>query len=125
MQLSKHRQCGASMSGIFFGLVVLALVATVAIKLIPHYLQFMTVKSTMNGLQEDPASARMGRKALLDSIEKKLYINDVRAISTNDFVFSRVQGGTELSVSYEVREPLFGNLDGLLTFSHEIKMDKQ
>jgi hypothetical protein len=125
VQNLKPSQRGASMSAILVGLVALGFLATIAVKVGPHYLTFMTVRSVMNELQEDPASAGMSRKAVLDTVDKKLYINGVTTVSRDDFDYSRQKGGDELSVEYEVRETLIGNFDALLTFSHKVPLGQK
>jgi hypothetical protein len=125
MQHLERAQRGATMSGILFALAILALLAMVAIKLAPHYMNFMTVRSVMNELQEDPQSAGRGRRAVLEVVDKRLYINDVRTVSAKDFDFSREGGANELSVQYEVREHLFGNIDAVLTFNHKVQLESK
>ena len=107
--------------GVISSLVLIALiagVATAAFKLGPHYLQFWTVRSVMEDISRDPATAAMGPQGVIQSLEKKLYINDVRSVSRDSFTLEKAAVGRELSVHYEVREHLFGNLDAVLVFKH-------
>lgn len=107
--------------GVISTLILIALIAgaaTAAFKLGPHYLQFWTVRSVMEDISRDPATAAMGPQGVIQSVEKKLYINDVRSVSRDNFTLEKAQVGRELSVHYEVREHLFGNLDAVLVFSH-------
>ena len=107
--------------GVISTLILIALIAgaaTAAFKLGPHYLQFWTVRSVMEDISRDPATAAMGPQGVIQSVEKKLYINDVRSVSRDHFTLEKAQVGRELSVHYEVREHLFGNLDAVLVFSH-------
>lgn len=107
--------------GLISTLILIALIAgaaTAAFKLGPHYLQFWTVHSVMEDISRDPGTAAMGPQGVIQSLEKKLYIKDIRSISPNSFTIEKAQIGRELSVHYEVREHLFGNLDAILTFNH-------
>jgi hypothetical protein len=119
----RNRQGGASMSGILVLLVVGGLLVTAALRLVPHYLEFFTIRSAMDELAADPEAPAMRRAEVLERIDKKLYVNDVDAVRRNDFSFKEVPGATEFSVEYEVRQPLFGNLDAMITFSHSVKID--
>jgi hypothetical protein len=47
----------------------------------------------------------------------------VRSVPQKAFRYAKIRRGAEVSVRYEVREPLFGNLDALLTFSHKIQIE--
>jgi hypothetical protein len=114
-----------SFFGIVFGIALIALAATITVKLAPHYMQFLTVKSVMNDLLEDPDAGDLGRRGILQQIDRKLYINNVRTVGMERFKFTRQKRVEELSVDYEVREHLFGNLDAVLSFSHQIQLDRQ
>jgi len=108
--------------GILLILAAAAFLATMAVRLVPHYVQYATVKSVMDGLKHDPDVLGGGQEAILKTIDNKLYINEVRNVPRNYFKLKRVPNGVELSVSYEVREPILGNLDALMTFAHQVTL---
>lgn len=125
MRRSFGRQRGTSMTAILFGVVMGALLLTLAGKLAPHYLEFHTVKSAMDDLKQDAALAQQGNRALLDKLGNNLYINDVSDVQPKDFSFKSVPHGFTLGVEYEVRQHLFANIDAVLTFSHETHIAEQ
>ena len=120
-----QRQGGASLSGWLIGLIILVFLLSVAIKFVPHYLDFNAIKWAMDELKTDPGSHGGGKRETLARIGNKLRINDVEAVTERDFMFKRATGGYELSVEYEAREHLFGNLDAVLTFSHQVEIAVQ
>jgi hypothetical protein len=93
--------------------------ASAAFKLGPFYLQFWTVRTVMDDTARDPETATMGRQAIIQTLEKKLYINEVRSVKNESFSFEKTDTGRILGVHYEVREHLFANLDAVLTFDHQ------
>jgi len=117
-QTPRHASHGFGVISTLILIGLIAGAATAAFKLGPHYLQFWTVRSVMEDISRDPATAAMGPQGVIQSLEKKLYINDVRSVSRDSFTLEKAQVGRELSVHYEVREHLFGNLDAVLVFSH-------
>lgn len=122
---SLRAQRGATMITILLAIAIAGIFLTVAFKLGPHYMQFMTVKSVMDKVRDDPESKGKQQRALLSSIDKGLYINEVRSLSANkDFKVKKVSDGIEISADYEVRQPLFGNLDAMMAFSHTIMIAK-
>jgi len=123
-QHSLREQRGATIITILLAIAIAGTFLAVAFKLGPHYMQFMTVKSVMDDVKNDPESKGQGTRELLSRIDRGLYINEVRSLSKKDFAFKNVSGGSEISVNYEVRQPLFGNLEGLMTFTHAIKIDQ-
>ena len=117
-QSHRNQPRGFSLIGTLIFTLLLVGAAIAGLKLGPHYLRFWTVYSIMEDVSRDPSTATMGGQALIQSILKKLYINDVRTISGDNFVLEKAEIGRRLAVHYQVREHLFGNLDAVLTFDH-------
>jgi hypothetical protein len=113
---------GFSLIGTLMLILLIVGAATTALKLGPYYLQYWTVRSVMDDMARDPDAATMGRQAIIQSLERKLYINEVRSVKNDSFSFDKTDRGRVLSVRYEVREHLIGNLDALLTFDHQTLM---
>ena len=119
MQSYRTANRGFSLIGTLIWVLLIVGAATTGLKLGPHYLQFWAVRSVMYDMARDPNATAMGRQALIQSLEKKLYINDVRSVKNENFSFEKTDTGRLLGVHYEVREHLFANLDALLTFDHQ------
>lgn len=119
--MPSHRTArrGFSLIGTLFWVLLIGGAATLGLKLGPYYLQFWTVRSVMDDTARNPDIAEMGRQAIIQSLEKNLYINDVRSVNNENFSFEKTDTGRVLGVHYEVREHLFANLDAILTFDHQ------
>jgi len=125
MQNALGKQRGMTIITVLLIIAIAGIFLTVAFKLGPHYMQFMTVKSVMDDVKNDPESKGQSGKWLLSSINKRLYINEVRSLSVKkDFKFMKASEGNEISVDYEVRQPLFGNLEALMIFDYTIQIDR-
>lgn len=122
MQSSFSRQCGVSAVGLLFALLLGAFLLTVSLKLGPHYFEYFTIKSAMEKLNREPEFAAMGKQTAINQVEKDLYINNVRDVTSSDFGYKRISNGYELSVDYEVREHLFANVEAVLTFAHQVNV---
>ena len=110
---------GFSLIGALFWVLLIGGVVTLGLKLGPYYLQFWTVRSVMDDTARNPEVAAMGRQAIIQTLEKKLYINDVRSVKNENFSFEKTDTGRVLGVHYEVRDHLVANLDVVLTFDHQ------
>jgi hypothetical protein len=105
------RMRGVSVLGwMIIGIVAITF-GSAAIKTIPAYLEFNTVKGAINSVLMDPKVALKSEMELLSDIDKRFNINNVTAISSSDLRFAREGARVTISVDYEVRENLFGNLD--------------
>jgi len=125
MKYTMQRQRGIGLLALFFFLCLAVFVVTVAAKLGPHYMEFLTIRSVMQELQEDPALSDVGKSNVLATVGKRLYINNVKSVATKDFHYKPTKNGYTLSVDYKEQEHLFGNLDVVMTFSHEVQVDKK
>jgi hypothetical protein len=99
---------------------VIALVAGVvvfALRLGPHYIDFHTLDSIMEGLPATQVHT-MGKQEIRELLRKRYKINNIRDLDLREVVtIERKKGATEIMVNYEIREPLFYNVEALLTFS--------
>jgi len=125
MQPSLSRQRGAGLGGILLGVALLGFLAMIAVKLVPPYLEFSTVKSIMEEAATDPALVGKGRREVTSSIDKKLYINSIKDVGAADFEIKKGRLGSDLSVDYEVRQPLVANVDVVIRFQHQVVMGSQ
>lgn len=126
MRRTIGKQKGASFLGVLALAAIVVFLATAALKLAPHYMQYATIKSIMNDVRKDAELEGGGNPSeILSKIDNRLNINDVRAVTKKDFKFKREKGGNVLSVAYEVREHLAGNLDALMNFSYDVKIKQE
>lgn len=111
------RQRGLSSVGWMATLVVLVSVITLALKLGPHYIDFYTLKSVVEGLPAGEVH-RMSRGDINETLTKRFKVNNLRDFRIRDIIgVERVRDVTALTVDYERREHLLLNLDVVLTFN--------
>lgn len=106
-------------------IVVLGLVgvqAIMALRIIPVYMNYSSAKSIVDGLQTDPDIKGQSPKQIRGIINKKLEINNLFDLLKNKeaFKFKKTKSGLTLVMNYEERGPIFGNLDFVATFNHEV-----
>ena len=107
---TRHRQKGLSAFGILMLLVVVALIALTAVKIVPMYIENFAVKSVLKSIQNDQRIDPKSKAAIWESLQKRLYINEVRYIKREDVSMSRKKGKTTVTVEYETRRPYLGPL---------------
>lgn len=111
-----RRQRGLSAMGALLVLILLVAGVTVTLKLAPHYIDFYTVQSVIEGLPENDVRT-MPRAALSDNLKKRFKINNLRDFDIRDMItLDRSREGTVLEISYERREHLFLNIDVVISF---------
>ena len=78
--LSKQR--GMSIIGMLLLLVVLGFIAIVLMKVVPMYLNYNTVRSTVEGLRKESNITQMSPSEIYTSLQKRFdigYVNSVKA----------------------------------------------
>ncbi len=110
-------------------MIIIALVAiqgVMALRIIPVYMDYSTVKSIMNGLAEDPEVRGKTPGYIRSVLQKRLQINSIYDLvnSKDAFQFQQLSDGMLISVYYESRGPIYGNLEFIATFEHEVTIPK-
>ena len=108
-------QHGITLIGFLFVLAIAGLFAYVGMRLFPVYSEWYSVSSAMKGLAKEPGIASMAPDQIRSLFDRRLYTSYVESVKPNN-VRITTQGGPQIHVKYEVRRPLFGNLDFIATF---------
>ena len=106
---------GASAMGVLLVLVGLVAGITLVLKLGPHYIDWRTMQSVFDNLtgvhEMSPADIR-------ETLAKRFQINGLRDFDLRKVVeIDAKKDNTTLSVTYERREHIVGNVDVVLSFS--------
>jgi hypothetical protein len=110
MRIISNRQQGMTTIGLLLLLVVIALFALSAVRIIPIYLENFTIKSVLTAVQDDQRIDAKSKAAIWESLSKRLYINEVRLIKREHVGISRENGQTTVTITYESRRPYIGPL---------------
>lgn len=87
------------------------------IRLIPPYLESMSVKSALTSVAEDASIKSMSTYKVQDMLAKRLYVNDVKSVKADALEVTKESNGKiALGLKYEVRIHAIGNIDVVLTF---------
>lgn len=112
----KIQQRGLSMLGFLFVAIMLVLVATFAMKLVPAYVEFFSVKSVLKTMGSDGSLKTQSNAEIRNSFMKRASIDNIKAVEGDDIVIDRRNGGLVISTEYAFREKLFGNVSIVVDF---------
>ncbi len=118
------RQKGMTAIGWVLVLLLIMVFAIVGIRLFPMYMDSFNVSTSMESLTTDPQARGKSALQIRTLLMKRLDINMVKDVSTQDITISRNRNGITLAVEYEVRRPLFGDLYLLLAFNKSVEIPK-
>ncbi len=100
--------------GIFFALV--------GLKLFPIYRDSMYISSVLKDLSVEPEARSMSPSELTSTILKRLDINSVYNIQREDIFVEKNGDSKIVSIEYEVRTPLMGNIDLVVYFDKSVEV---
>ncbi len=117
MMRSRQSQRGLSFVSWFLVLIIVASLASVIVRLTPHYLEFRTIVSVMESLDGEEDITAMTKAQLVQQLRRRFEINSIRGFDfRNHLKLSRTRNLRIVTVGYEVREHVFGNMDVVLNF---------
>lgn len=120
------QQRGASLIGMAFiiGIVLMALI--IAMKVVPAFTEFMTVKNILTTMSQGSALNGLSKSEIISSFDKRASIDNVQSVHGRDLEISTNEAGsTVISVDYQVVRPVMGNVSALIEFSASSDGKKQ
>lgn len=111
------KQKGATLLGMLVVAALLVFVAIVAMKIVPAYLEFMSVKKVLRAMHQEPLNT-MSSKEIKDAFSRKASMDYITVVSGSDLSIEKNENGSvAVSVDYQVVKPVMGNVSVLIDFS--------
>ncbi len=83
-------------------------------------MDYYAVVSSAKSVHTDAALNGWSVEEMRSSLKKNLQINDVDDLGDDIVTIKRTRGGIEMTVDYEVRRSLIGNVDLVMKFHRRI-----
>lgn len=115
-------QCGLTMISWIVVIVFLLFQAVIAMNVIPVYMTDSSVKSIMAELPNDSAARNATTKELKTLVAKRLSINSIYTIKPEHIVVKKGRAENIVTIEYEPRGKLIGNLEYIVSFKHEARI---
>lgn len=117
----KQSQRGLTMLGFLITLCLVIFFAFCAMKIVPMYIQFYSVKQILATVANNPEAAT-GKDKIRALFSRSLQIDYVNGITPDMLKIETTDGGYNLVMDYERREPLMANIDVVGKFHAEQKL---
>ena len=118
----RRGQRGITLIGFIFVLIVAGFFAYLVMRLFPVYSEYFSLVRVMN---ETAAEANVGSKTpdqIKEMMDRKMYISYISSVTKKDIQVGRENGIYKMRVHYEVRGPLFYNLEYIATFDKAVNL---
>ena len=114
-----HTQIGMGKWGWLLFVIAAVFIGSTALRLGPHYLDFQVIQSVVERLPASQVHGEMTRGEIREHFQKQFRVENF-SFKVKDIVkIERTKDETIVDVNYEVREPLFYNIDVVLSFSEQ------
>ena len=117
-----HHQRGMTAIGWLLVLGLIAFFTLVTLRLVPMYLEYAKVVSTLESLQNEPGISKLSKGEIVSIITKRFDVNDVENVDPRKVLISKERGVLKIGFSYERREHLISNIDVVGKFDKSVEV---
>ncbi len=106
-------------------LTVIALVlffALLIVKLVPTYIEHYSIRTILHSLNEDPLITQQSPAHIREILHHRLQINSVYDMKDSSIHIEKSSGVLRVEIAYEVRKPMFGNIDVVMSFDDKLEV---
>lgn len=118
--VSKPR--GITLMSFLIVLVVVGFFALVIMKLFPMYSEYFSLKGVMDEYAAQPNSAAIPTAQMHNDLNRRFGIAYIDSVEKEHIKVVREGGVSRLNIAYEVRVPLFANLDVVGKFDNTVDL---
>ncbi len=111
-----QKQQGMTFIGLVLMVAGIVFVAVIGMKMIPAYLEYMSVKKAINIIETHPDFPQMTSKQVRETFDKTVRIDNIQSVTANDLIISQGSTGPVVTAEYQVVVPLMGNVSALMDF---------
>ncbi|WP_407908954.1 DUF4845 domain-containing protein [Lysobacter claricitrinus] len=115
----RRNQQGMTLTSFIVVLAVVGVFVYMAMKLIPMYSEYFSVKKALEGMAREPGMAANPPERIKDLFFRRMEVDYVDDIKPENVKVARKEAGWVMTVDYEVRKPLIANLDVVGRFNAE------
>lgn len=119
MRAARQKQKGLTAISWVIVIAFLGFQGVLLMNIVPVYINDASVKSILDGLQNDPELVGADRRKIRQVVLKRLKINNLYDIKKDNIKIKKARNGYTVNITYEPRGTLVGNLDYIVTFSHD------
>jgi Tfp pilus assembly protein PilE len=115
----KRAQAGLTLIGLIIALFVVSVVALLAMRLVPAYMEYATAKNAIQAIarESDNPSPREVRRAF----DARAAIDNITVVKAADLDITKDAGGVVIGFAYRKEVPLFANLGVYIDFAADSK----
>lgn len=117
------RQQGLGLISWIVVIAVFSIIITLVIRIVPVYLDYFSVKNILSDLQSTSGSRVMPKREIRLQLHKRFRTNNLWDLDADEVVkiIKDKDRGLVFHLKYEIREPIAGNIDFIITFDEMVE----
>ncbi|HXH04389.1 MAG TPA: DUF4845 domain-containing protein [Candidatus Competibacteraceae bacterium] len=124
-RLSLRRgQRGISTIGALLVFIVLGALALLAMKIVPIYIDYFTVRGTIKNVGSDPELSSMSKIDLANAIQRRFDIGYVDKLKAKDLKIREENRALVVELDYEDRRTIVSNVDIVVHFQDTFRFNR-
>jgi hypothetical protein len=121
----RHDERGLTLISWIFVLAVAFLFGLAGLRLVPVYLEYLKITSSLNSVQKEFSGQTATVNDLRSALSKRFDIEDVHVITKQDVKIDRGAGGYMMRAKYEHRTPFVANIGFIVAFDKSVQIPSQ
>lgn len=113
----QSKQRGLTMFGFLFVAIVLVMIAMLAMKLVPAYIEFFSVKKILATMGQESELRSKSNAEIRSDFSRRAGVGYVTVVKPEDITIDRRGGVPVISADYAFRTKLVGNVSLVVDFS--------
>lgn len=119
-----RKQRGITALGLLLILMIFGFFVLLVIRLVPVYLEHMSVASSIKSLEQEVGIADKSPQEVRTLLTRRLEINSVDNFKYDLIKIKNEKGKLLVSLDYEVRVPILANVDAIVSFSEHTELGR-
>lgn len=119
---TRYHQRGMTAIGWLLVLGLIAFLSLTALRLVPVYLEYSKVASVLESLGSQPGISNETKAGIVALVTRRFDVNDIRGVDPKIVKVSKDKGMMLISIVYERREHLVGNVDVVASFDKKVEV---
>jgi hypothetical protein len=109
-------QRGVGLNGLLIGSVIFALVALLAMKVLPEWIEYGKIVKVVKATAADASLKEASVAQVREAFSRRADIDVIKSITAQDLEISKEGGDLVISFAYTKKVPLFGNASLVFDF---------
>lgn len=122
MNSNPQRQQGVTLIGWIVILAIIGFFVLLALRLGPAYIENYSVKKALESLENDPEAYSLSVQQTKSRMDGYFNINYITTVPREAVKIKKSGGTLKVEIDYEVRVPILGNIDAIMTFSDKAEI---